>query len=157
MKNILVTFSNFDRSCPEAVRRLEEYGFSVKCSQSSIPYYTYEQYCEEIEEVDAIIAGLDTLDERIFSKAYRLKIVSLMGIGYDRIDLGAAKRHGIKVTTTRGGNATAVAEQTIAMIISVYRNITQLDLAMHRGEWVRNMGRELSGKTVGLVGFGAIA
>ena len=81
MKNILVTFSNFDRSCPEAVRRLEEYGFSVKCSQSSIPYYTYEQYCEEIEEVDAIIAGLDTLDERIFSKAYRLKIVSLMGIG----------------------------------------------------------------------------
>lgn len=157
MKKIVVTFNNFDKNCPDAVEILKKNGFTMEFSQSPIPYFTYEKHCEIIGDVDVLVTGLDVLDERIFSIAPKLKLVALMGVGYERIDLGAAKRHGIKVTTTRGGNAEAVAEQTLCMMLAVLRNIVQLDAALHEGEWVRFVGRELRGKTVGLVGFGAIA
>lgn len=157
MKKVVVTFNHFRENCPEAVRILEENGFALECSQSPIPYFTYEQYCETIGDVDVLIAGLDTLDERIFSIAPRLKLVALMGVGYERIDLESARRHGIKVTTTRGGNAEAVAEQALGMILAVLRNLVQLDQSLHQGQWSRYVGRELRGKTVGLVGFGDIA
>lgn len=156
MKQILVSFSNFEKNCPRAYRLLQEQGFSIRLSQQAAPYWTYEQYCGVIREVDALIAGLDTLDERIFSMAPRLRIVARMGVGFDGVDLEAARRRGIYVTTTRGGNAVSVAEQTVGMMLAVYRNLAGLDTALRRGQWVRYAGHELYGKTVGLVGFGDI-
>lgn len=103
-----------------------------------------------------MIAGLDTLDEQVFAHAPRLKIIARMGAGYDKIDLEAARRHGILVTTTRGGNAVAVAEQALGMMLAVYRNLAALDAGLHQGIWMRYVGQEPSGKTVGIVGFGDI-
>ena len=156
MKNILVTFNNFDRNCSEAYRLLQENGFRFQLSQKTVPFYTHEQLCAALAETDALIAGLDTLDESVFVHAPRLKIIARMGVGYDEIDLEAARRNGIMVTTTRGGNAVAVAEQALGMMLAVYRNLAQLDAALHQGHWIRFVGSELTGKTVGIVGFGDI-
>lgn len=157
MKKILVTFNNFDRNCPDAYRLLQENGFSFTLSTQNVPYFTYEQLCSEAADADAIIAGLDTFDARVFAHTPRLKIIARMGVGFDAIDLDAARQAGICVTTTRGGNAVAVAEQALASMLLLYRNLAQLDTAMHQNRWPRHVGHELSGKTVGLVGFGAIA
>ena len=112
---------------------------------------------ESIGDVDVVVAGLDTLDAALFAAAPHLKLVARMGVGYDRIDLKSAKEHGIAVTNTRGNNALAVAEQCLGMMLAVYRNLNDLDRCLHRGRWVRYVGRELTGKVVGLVGFGDIA
>ncbi len=157
MGKILVTFSNFEKNCPDAYQRLRREGFQFQLSENDVPFCTRKQLMESIGDVDVVVAGLDTLDAALFAAAPHLKLVARMGVGYDRIDLKSAKEHGIAVTNTRGNNALAVAEQCLGMMLAVYRNLNDLDRCLHRGRWVRYVGRELTGKVVGLVGFGDIA
>ena len=155
MKKILVTFDNFDKNCPEAYHLLQHHGFEFSLSQQ--PHCTREQLYKNGADADAIIAGLDTFDTDAFSHMPKLKILARMGVGFDRVDLEAARDAGIYVTTTRGGNAIAVAEQALTGILLTYRNLHRLDGQLHGNIWTRYVGHELSGKTVGLVGFGDIA
>ena len=85
-----------------------------------------------------------------------LKAISRYGAGYDRVDIDAAKRLGISVSNTPGANAEAVAELTFAHILALARNIAYLNEKTKNGEWVRANGLELSGKTIGIIGLGAI-
>ena len=79
-------------------------------------------------------------------------------VGYNNIDLEAAKRHGVKVSIATGINADSVAENTILLVLASLRDLVNLDNAVRRGEWVRDStGRIIRNKVYGLVGFGAIA
>jgi phosphoglycerate dehydrogenase-like enzyme len=69
---------------------------------------------EAVRDADGLLCGLDQVSAEVFVSAPRLRVVARYGVGADRVDLQAAARHGVTVTTTPGANANAVAELTIA-------------------------------------------
>jgi D-3-phosphoglycerate dehydrogenase / 2-oxoglutarate reductase len=85
-----------------------------------------------------------------------LKMIAVLGIGTDNIDLPAASRLGIKVTNTPGYSAIAVAEHALALMLAVARRIPQHQQELHSGRWTRIPMTQLHGKCLGLIGFGSI-
>ncbi|MFZ5798500.1 MAG: phosphoglycerate dehydrogenase [Desulfobulbus sp.] len=118
------------------------------------------------EELKAIIPQYDGLVIRsatkvrqdIIEAATNLRVVGRAGIGLDNVDIPAASQKGIVVMNAPDGNATTAAEHAIAMIMSLARNIPQATASMKAGKWEKKsfMGRELTGKTLGIVGIGRI-
>lgn len=94
--------------------------------------------------------------EAVFRACPRLRLVSIWGTGVDNVDLAAAARHGVTVTNTPGVNADAVAEHTLALMLALARQIPAMDRAVRAGEWPRGLVMQLHGKTLGVVGLGAI-
>lgn len=105
---------------------------------------------------DGVILGLDVCDASVIAAADRLRVISRYGAGYDKVDLEAATQRGIVVTNTPGANRIAVAELTIGLIFSLARRIPQVAANARQGIWTRAQGWELTGKTLGLIGLGAI-
>jgi D-3-phosphoglycerate dehydrogenase len=109
-----------------------------------------------IEGVDGYIAGLDIIDREVILAADQLKVIARYGVGVDAVDLQAAKERGIVVTNTPGANAVSVAELVIGMMLALARNLVNAVQATRAGQWPRLDGLTLEGKTVGILGFGAI-
>ena len=117
---------------------------------------TEDELIPLLEDCDGFIAGLDEVTEKVISRCKKLKVISRYGAGVDRVDLAAAKAMQIAVTNTPGVNAVAVAELAFAMILNLARRISFLNEKTKAGEWVRSTGTELKGKTIGILGLGAI-
>lgn len=110
-----------------------------------------------LQGVYAHVVGSEPIPERIFKECPDLKVVSRMGAGYDEVDVPAATKHGVAVTTTPGANAEAVAEMTLTMLLALNRRITLLDrVARGEGEWKHYFGTTLYRQTIGIIGLGAI-
>ncbi len=111
-------------------------------------------------DADVILTGWAPVTARMIEDAPRLRFVQKWGVGYDKIDLAAAKRRGIPVAICAGSNAGPVAEHAIALMLSVYRQIPYVDHALRQGRWLkqemRSVCRQIKGKTVGLLGLGNI-
>jgi D-3-phosphoglycerate dehydrogenase len=106
----------------------------------------------------AIIARYGRITERVMEASSRLRVVSKHGTGIDTIDSEAAGRRGIAVKAASGANAPAVAEHTWALILACAKDVPALDRRMHDGHWDKatHKSLELRGRTLGLVGLGAI-
>ncbi|MFA7171998.1 MAG: NAD(P)-dependent oxidoreductase [Kiritimatiellia bacterium] len=87
-----------------------------------------------------------------------LKVIVRAGSGYDTIDIKHARKNGVDVMNTPGANANAVAEEVVAMMLADARHIVKADISTRAGQWEKKnfMGRELTGKTIGIVGLGNI-
>lgn len=96
------------------------------------------------------------ITERVLASCTRVRLVSVWGTGTDHIDLSACRARGVTVTNTPGANANAVAEHTMALMLAVTRSIPRLDAEVRAAHWPRTMLVQLEGKTLGLVGLGAI-
>ncbi|MBK1786336.1 phosphoglycerate dehydrogenase [Prauserella cavernicola] len=107
-------------------------------------------------EAEALIVGLDPIDAEVFAAAPRLKVVAKHGVGYDNIDLDAAREHGVRVVYAPGSNSRAVAELTFGLLLDVARGISANDRAVRDGGWPKTFGVELAGRGLGIVGFGRI-
>ena len=108
-------------------------------------------------DVDGVVAGLDDYTADVINAAGpRLKVISRYGVGSDRVDIPAANARGIVVKVTPGANAVAVAELALGLMFGVARSIPALDRAVRAGGWPHSHGMELTGKTLGIVGVGAI-
>ncbi len=107
-------------------------------------------------EVVINVRAYTALDDEAFSHAPALKMVSILGTGTDNVDLEAAKRRGVTVTNTPGVGAPSVAELTIGLLFSLVRSIPISDARLRQGTWQHVEGPELAGKTLGLLGLGAI-
>jgi phosphoglycerate dehydrogenase-like enzyme len=92
----------------------------------------------------------------VFERCPRLRLVSVWGTGTDNVDLAAAAKRGVTVTNTPGVSAFSVAEHALALMLAVARGIPTQDAAVRGGAWPRGQGVELRGKTLGIVGLGAI-
>src|ERR1043165_1842931 len=111
------------------------------------------------EDADAIMVRGTKIRAEDLARAKKLKIVSKQGVGYDNIDVAAAKKHGIPVVRTPGVNSEAVAELSICLAIAVGRRVAELDRRIRAGEKMdrtRILGVEMWGKTVGVVGVGNV-
>ncbi len=109
-----------------------------------------------LQECEGYIAGLDYVTRKVMDACPKLKVISRYGVGYDRVDIEAAKEKGIIVTNTPGVNAEAVGELTFGLIHSITRKIPYLHEQTKAGMWTRLTGTELKGKTIGIMGLGAI-
>ncbi|HEY2907268.1 MAG TPA: hydroxyacid dehydrogenase [Vicinamibacterales bacterium] len=92
----------------------------------------------------------------VLERCPALRLISIWGTGTDNVDLAAARTKGVRVTNTPGVSAVAVAEHTIALIMAVAKQIVQVDQEVRHGRWPQGMVTELRGKTLGLIGTGAI-
>jgi phosphoglycerate dehydrogenase-like enzyme len=102
------------------------------------------------------VRAYTSLDEEAFAQAQRLKMVSILGTGTDNVDLAAAARRGITVTNTPAVGAPSVAELTIGLMLAAVRSIPISDARLRQGAWQHVEGPELAGKTLGILGLGAI-
>ncbi|WP_372632753.1 phosphoglycerate dehydrogenase [Cohnella sp.] len=155
-KKVLVTATNYSVLCSEAKRLLEEAGCEIVENKLGRPH-TFEELAPLVGDIDGVVAGVDTWDEAVFKLAPKLKAIARFGVGVDNIDLEKAKEYGIRVTNVPAGNANAVAELTVGLILSLIRNIPALQESAKRAYWDRRVGVEMEGRTVGLLGFGNIA
>jgi D-3-phosphoglycerate dehydrogenase/(S)-sulfolactate dehydrogenase len=119
------------------------------------------------EELEKIIGEYDGLavrsatkvSARLLERATRLKVVGRAGVGVDNVDLPAATRRGVVVMNTPGGSSVTVAELTLAHILALARHVAQATASVKAGRWEKKRfqaGRELAGKTLGVVGIGNI-
>jgi phosphoglycerate dehydrogenase-like enzyme len=116
----------------------------------------------EMQDADVLLHVLQRVTPAVIEQAPRLKLIQKLGVGVDTIDLGAARARGIAVCNMPGANTRAVAELTLLLMLATLRRLSALDRQIRAGtgwaleaELVDNLG-ELGGRTVGLVGFGAV-
>jgi D-3-phosphoglycerate dehydrogenase len=152
---VLVTPTSYGKSDPRLLSELENQVDEVVYNKTGRPLKS-EEVKEMVKDCDAYIAGLDTIDRQALETANNLKVISRYGVGVDNVDLATAKDKGIIVTNTPGANSVSVGELTIALILSLARDIPAATAATRNGEWPRQNGITLEGKCVGLIGFGAI-
>lgn len=139
----------------KALEILREFSDDLVFNELGRPL-TEDELIPLLKDCDGYVAGLDFVTEKVINSCENLKIISRYGAGFDRVDIAAAKAKGIPVTNTPGVNAEAVGELTFSLILSVARRITYLNNSTRNGEWVRSTGMELKGKTIGIMGLGAI-
>jgi len=114
---------------------------------------------KELADAEILIVRSRTrVTKELLAKAPRLKVVARAGVGLDNIDLEECGRRGIKVLNTPDASTIAVAELTIGLMISLLRQIPRADSSLKQKRWEKEslVGRELYGKTVGIVGFGRV-
>ena len=114
------------------------------------------ELAELAADVDVLVAGTEPIGETVMSRASRLKLISRVGVGLDSVDLVAAERRGIRVSYTPEAPAPAVAELTLALMLSLLRGVHVANAQLHRGEWHRHFGRRIPEVTVGIIGTGRI-
>lgn len=112
-----------------------------------------------IRESDFVLVTT-AITEKLLQESPKLRLVHKWGIGVDKIDLAGAERQGVYVAITAGSNAGAVAEHTVLLILAALRRLSLADRSLREGKWIytelRPLCRKLSGKTVGILGFGNI-
>jgi D-3-phosphoglycerate dehydrogenase len=105
---------------------------------------------------DKAITALETIDDALLSRLPRLKVIGKYGVGVDMIDLEAMARHGVALGWTGGVNRRSVSELVISAAIALYRQIPKGFDDARSGQWKQLMGRQISDKTVGIIGCGHI-
>lgn len=118
-------------------------------------HLTEDEMVELVRGCESLIVGIDPVTEQVL-QAGPLRLVVKYGSGLDNIDLSAADRLGVRVTSTPGANSRAVAELTIGMLLALARHLVFHDRSVRGGSWERKAGCELAGRRLGVVGYGQV-
>lgn len=137
----------------ETRKKLTDAGFELVCNETG-KALDREAFKAMIKDAFAIIAGTEVYDADILSAAKNLKVIIRFGVGTDNFDLKTMKEMGIQVGVI--ANYNAVAEFALALMLSCYKQIPRHDEGARKADWTRFPMREISGKTIGIVGFGRI-
>lgn len=148
----LSTFANTDRG---PLRMLEASGHPFRIHDTGKRITTTE-LLRDAATATVIIAGVEPYDAPTLQALPALRCISRCGVGTDAIDLAAARERSIVVVNTPDVPTAAVAELALSMFLSLSRNLRPQSNSMGRREWKRLEAHLLSGRTVGLVGFGRI-
>ncbi len=134
---------------------LEDQGYELIMAPS--PAARAEAIEQHADRIDAVLTrgplGL-TADE--MAALPKLRIICVLGAGYENVDLPAAKAHGLTVTNGAGVNASSVADHTLALLLALMRDIPGADASVRRGEWAKTMRPSIAGKRLGIIGLGAV-
>ena len=140
--------------CPEGMKLLD--GVSqVYVADNQDP----NNYLDQMQDADALIVRIAKCDGHAIEHSPNLKVIGRTGVGYDTVDVKKATELGIPVVITPGANNRSVAEHAVAMMFALSKNLVQAQNEMCAGNWeIRGAGKafELEGKTVGVIGMGAI-
>ena len=141
----------------EILKNVVPDGFTVE----TLEELSYDSLlCQCIDADYLLVSGRLPIDEGVLSSAKQLKMIQRTGVGTEMLDMEAIKQHGIPVYVNKGVNARSVAEHTLTLMLCCLKNIPQIDRNVKQGIWKKQQTgvtcHELYGKTVGLVGMGAI-
>lgn len=156
MPKILHTYRYTGRPW-EILQSVVPEGYTIKTLDTP----TYEQLIKEAEDADYfLVSGRLPIDKGVLDAAKRLKMIQRTGVGTEMLDKEEIKRHGIPVYVNAGVNARSVAEHTLTLMLACLKRIPFIDKQVRNGIWKKQETgtscHELYGKTVGLVGLGAI-
>jgi len=110
----------------------------------------------QAETATAIVAGLERLDAPFLARSRSLKLIAKYGVGYDNIDVEAARDRGIRITRTLGSNSQAVADCAIAAILALLHRMPERHHQILSGDWYRHVHPALDGLTIAIIGYGRI-
>jgi len=153
-KKILIAPSTFAQTDPVLLDALVQYGFEIIKNPFSRKLNT-EELLSFLPGTHGIIAGLEMLDRAVLEHS-DLKVISRCGAGISNVDLVAARELGIKVFYTPDAPTNAVAEMVVGGMISLVRNIPQMDRGLHNKQWIKKIGLQIGESTVAIIGFGRI-
>jgi D-3-phosphoglycerate dehydrogenase len=117
-----------------------------------------QEMVERIRDADIVInvRATSPFSKDVLHECPKLRLISIWGTGTDNVDLELARAMGIRVTNTPGVAAAGVAEHALMLMLAVSRRIVEIDHAVRSGKWPKAMGTSLNGKTLGVIGTGAI-
>ena len=153
---VLIATRSFGSASPRPMQMLTDAGVEIVWVDANSPS-VQDEILKLVPEVSAIIVGLVPITEKIIEKSTILKIITMYGVGVNHIDLKAAQKKGVIVTNCPGSNDQAVADLTLGLMLTVARNIPQIDRDIRAGSWNKYQGGELWQKKLGLIGLGNIA
>src|SRR5512139_667474 len=152
---LLVTPTSYGKNDSRLKTELEAQVAEVIYNPTGKPLSSAE-VAQLLPGIDGYIAGLDAIDANALKAADQLKVICRYGVGVDNVDLAAARQRGVIVTNTPGANSVSVAELALGLILALARQIPEAVEAVHQGKWPRFSGISLEGKTIGILGLGAI-
>jgi D-3-phosphoglycerate dehydrogenase / 2-oxoglutarate reductase len=119
-------------------------------------FLTEDELAALLPNVVGTLAAVEPYTERVFAQAPELRVVSRFGVGYEKIDVEAATRHGVAIAMAFGGNHEAVADYALGLMLALADDIMAHDRQIKAGRWIMDLHPGLWGSTVGIVGLGRI-
>ncbi|MBT8313293.1 MAG: phosphoglycerate dehydrogenase [Maribacter sp.] len=152
---VLLTSTSFQDTPGKHQELLYSQGYTIDTLRGPIPE---SELLPIIAEYDAVICGDDDYTEAVIRKGVsgKLKYISKYGVGLDRIDLEAAEKYGIPVRNCPGVNQVSVSEHVLALLFTFEKNVHLQYNSTKEGSWKRWVGHEIQGKTIGIIGLGAV-
>ena len=152
---VVITPRGFANYGLDQVERMKSKGLDVHYNATG-KAYTHEEFKALSKDADAIIVGVDKMDREMMEGCPNLKAVCKFGVGTDNIDLDYAKERNIHVGRCVGSNSRSVAEHVLSMMFMEAKNLYTSVRDVKQHGWNKPTGREIYGKTLGIIGFGMI-
>lgn len=154
-QRILVTPRSLTAEPHPEVERLRDLGFEIVYSTAgAMP--TEQELMTLVPDCVGWLAGVEPVTPKIIAVAEKLKVISRNGVGVDNLPIETLNQRGVQIMIAEGANSLGVAELTIGLIFSAMRSIPLADAGIKSGGWPRVRGMEVRGRTIGVIGCGAI-
>ena len=152
---ITITPRGFTKNGMDYIRLFKEKGYEVDYNDSGRSY-TREQFFEHCKDADGVICASEKADSEFFDANPKLRCIIKFGVGVDNIDVEYAQGKGVFVGRCAGSNSRSVAEHAMTLMLAASKNLYDGIHETKEGNWKKFSGFEILGKTLGIIGFGAI-
>ncbi|MCC9609026.1 phosphoglycerate dehydrogenase [Blastopirellula sp. JC732] len=155
MPTVAVTLPHFQVTSWPYYDVLTNAGFQVDFPDLSRSIWDNDRLVEVLANADAVICGTEPYTPSVLNRI-KARVLSRTGVGYDSVDVPAATERNIAVCRTPGAVHESVVEHAIGMIFAMYRDVVKRNEMVRSGKWERKFGPRITGKTLGIIGYGVI-